>query len=413
MTTAVRRASVRHGPAWVRLRGHFPAVVCGACLAACADEPAAPPAIPEWTIVEELRLGSIDDSRQALTRVGQLATDADGNLYVAQPQDGVIRVFSPDGDALAVIGGEGEGPGEFTALRSFGFLRDTLYVADPASGRLTYFTRDGRLIRTEPAPRVELGPDLVSMPPFLLLPGGDGVMSPGVPISVGVDRLPALPFVRIDASGRVLDTLGWRSRERMAMSFRQGGAVMSVMQPFSDGNLLGIGADPPLVADVARGVGPHRTFRVTVVGPGHDTLYAREYPYEPVAVPAALIDSVREATVQRIERFLGSRREAEQAAAEELFVPDWLPPVSQCELSADGRVWLQREALPGEPRTWVVLDPSGEPMGTFQVPADVEVRLVGTGTVWGVVTDALDVPYVVRYRVEGVGGAGVPDFPSG
>ena len=402
----------RQSPPWIRLAGTL-GPGCVALVSACSGEPASAPPIPEWTIVEELRLGSIDDPFQALTRVGSLDTDADGNLYVAQPQDGVIRVFSPGGEPRAVIGGEGEGPGEFEALRSFGFLGDTLYATDPAAGRITFFTKDGGLIRTEPAPRVDLGPDLVSMPPFRLLPGGEAVMSPAVAISVDEDRVPALPFVRIDRTGRILDTLGWRSRERMAMSFSRGAAVMSTMQPFSDGNLLAIGSAPLLVADVDRTIGPHRTFRITVVREGHDTVYAREYAYESVSIPLAHLDSLREDAVRRAERFYGGRRAAEDAVGGALFVPPWLPPVSQCEMSDDGRVWLQREILPGEPRTWLVLDPGGEPVGTFQIPADVEIRLVESGTLWGVVTDALDVPYVVRYRVEGLGAASASPRPPG
>jgi len=51
----------------------------------------------KWTVHEQLRIGSVDDSAQALTRIGDILLGPDGRLYIAQPADLTIRVFDGEG----------------------------------------------------------------------------------------------------------------------------------------------------------------------------------------------------------------------------------------------------------------------------------------------------------------------------
>ena len=59
-----------------------------------------------------------------------------------------IRVFDSGGDHLLTLGGQGQGPGEFSGIPVVRFLPpDTLLALDPNLGRLTWFTLDGRTVR--------------------------------------------------------------------------------------------------------------------------------------------------------------------------------------------------------------------------------------------------------------------------
>ena len=49
------------------------------------------------TLVEVLRIGSVDDTCDAFGKVMSLAVDGDGRIYVADSQASDIRVFSPRG----------------------------------------------------------------------------------------------------------------------------------------------------------------------------------------------------------------------------------------------------------------------------------------------------------------------------
>ena len=68
------------------------------------------------TLVEVLRIGSLDDTCDSFGKVMSLAVDGDGRIYVADWQASDIRVFSPLGECVRTFGRSGEGPGGFRLL---------------------------------------------------------------------------------------------------------------------------------------------------------------------------------------------------------------------------------------------------------------------------------------------------------
>ena len=78
--------------------------------------PDAPTMGPPPTLVEELRIGSLDEPCTSLGNAFSLAVDDGGPIHVADLQTNQIRVFSPEGQCLRTFGREGEGPGEFAML---------------------------------------------------------------------------------------------------------------------------------------------------------------------------------------------------------------------------------------------------------------------------------------------------------
>ena len=84
-----------------------------------------------WQLEEVLRIGSLE-SEDLVTGVLDLAIGPDSALYVAQALVPAITVFSLDGQVLRRIGRAGQGPGDFElAASNVGWIRDTLWVADP------------------------------------------------------------------------------------------------------------------------------------------------------------------------------------------------------------------------------------------------------------------------------------------
>jgi hypothetical protein len=90
--------------------------------ASCADTPTPGTVAPEWTADVELRIGSVDDPGTALSGVGAIVSADDGRFYVAQPQDGQVRIHAPGGELLRRFGSQGEGPGEFAVLGCHGMV---------------------------------------------------------------------------------------------------------------------------------------------------------------------------------------------------------------------------------------------------------------------------------------------------
>lgn len=76
------------------------------------DNPAQAPGGVEIVQPTELfRVGG-DDDEVFFGSVGSIHADADGNLYVLDSQLSEVQVYSPTGEHLRTLGGEGDGPGE-------------------------------------------------------------------------------------------------------------------------------------------------------------------------------------------------------------------------------------------------------------------------------------------------------------
>jgi hypothetical protein len=71
-----------------------------------------------WTLVEDLRLGSLDGTGPTLfAQIAAILPDDAGNIYILDYPTQEIRVFNASGDHLRTIGGEGQGPGELRGAR--------------------------------------------------------------------------------------------------------------------------------------------------------------------------------------------------------------------------------------------------------------------------------------------------------
>lgn len=102
---------------------------------------------------KHLVLGGEDTSGPLLLMPRQVEEGPDGNLYVLDTGDGTIKVYTPAGNYLRSLGGEGEGPGEFqrTDGATFGFTPDGLLLFTEFFGGhrwLTLLRLDGTLQST-------------------------------------------------------------------------------------------------------------------------------------------------------------------------------------------------------------------------------------------------------------------------
>jgi hypothetical protein len=104
-------------------------------------------------------------------------------------------------------------------------------------------------------------------------------------------------------------------------------------------------------------------------------------------VPGAIRDSIEASVPAAIAA-------ARFAAAP---IPQYYPPVRSLTIADDGSMWLDLQGH--RPSRWMVLDSAG--IHTADVTGEGSMRIFAVRgmTVWGVVTDSLDIPYVVRSRI--------------
>lgn len=386
-----------------------PAALCVALLgAACAAGPQDDRLVddlPELTLTEEVRIGSVDDPDLGFSSISSVIAGEDGLVYVLERSEKEVRVYR-DEQFVMRFGGAGSGPGEFESPMSMGLLGDTLWVLDLGNQRLSMFSRAGTYIGSYNTPPVMIEP----RPGITVMLRAGGLRSDGTLSSTfGVmlrDEAPAdtllIPVVRMDTSGAVIDTIRY---QKFAMSPRSmidvGGrsvtmpgppATSTIVSEAADGGLFTI--ERPLATTAAAG-----EFTVTRTAAAGDTLYSRTFRYRPHPWSDAAIDSLV-ASRDFVFEMMGVDIEAGRAATRKaLTMPDFQPGIGIVRPDGDGSLWLRSEDAAGPTARWLLLDPAGSPRGVITVPRNNTLRETAGDVAWFVEPDDMDVPWLVRYRI--------------
>lgn len=386
---------------------------------ACSDEiprssSGGAPAGGAGALQEIARIGSVDGPG-ALTEVGGVRIGPDGRVYVAQPQEELIRVFDAGGEPVASIGRSGGGPGEFRDLAHMGIRGDTLYVSDDNLGRVSYFDLDGRFFTSEQWVSPQFSrPPTVYMPtaPAALLGDGTALVQPGMmvaatgSIDLGVFTGEySTPFLRIDRQSQVVDTVTWEQQRNTLLVMAHEGGQFIVPTPFDENPLYSVAPDGRGIVTVHRTPSPdtrEASFQVTLVAPTRDTLFHVALPFAPVPVSE---ERLRAAVEERLEqrgrgRAIPRTETVMAALQEEGLVPATLPPVTALMTAQDGTIWLRREELGDRAVDWIVLQPDGSVGPSLSLPARQRVVAAYGQSVVAVEGDDLDVPYLVLYRLD-------------
>lgn len=176
--------------------------------------------------------------------------------------------------------------------------------------------------------------------------------------------------------------------------------TVGVMIPYVFTSLAAVAPDQSYVVRVelpvpgSTDVVPARLVRYALSG---DSLGTGELELDAVPIPESVRDSLLDVEVDRIADRMGGTAAARRALQSEFWVPTHYPVVSNVVAGEDRTTWLKIGA-PGEGR-WMVLDGEWDPIGTLTLPEDFRLELASVRELWGVATDQLDVPRIVRYRV--------------
>lgn len=368
-------------------------------------------------LVEELRIGRLEGPEEStFGRIVGLAVAPDGTIYVADQQVPALRKYAPDGSYLGLVGGAGEGPGEYSRPDGgLAVLPDgRIALRDPGNARIQLFGPDGEPAGTWPV----RGSSFTSRPLYVDTTGhvyhmvfdfGQeetrvrlAVFDPETGSEGAVDTLdvpewdvetPTLEAVHVSEEGGT-------SRSRRSVPF----SPRDVWTFHPRGWFVG-GVTDRYAVYLFRDDGP--VLRI-------------EREREPVPVRPGERDNVRERTV----------------AAMRTTDPDWRwdgpeipgtkPPWRSVFAGREGRIWVQLhtpaepipedeigadEDLPGErpPERWReplvfdVFEPDGRYLGRVEAPEGMDLSpgpVIRGDRVWAVARDALGVDYVVRYRLE-------------
>ena len=340
-----------------------------------------------WTLHEELRIGSLDEEGpQSFARIASLAVDHEGRVWVLEGQAAELRVFDATGAHVRTVGRKGAGPGEFRQpLRVDLGPEGQLWVVDPLNARLSVFDSAGTYLEGLRTPGG-----------FVLFPWKGGFDERGAyysPIQLPpVNSRPVFGFGRFDRSFSPLDTVHLPTdpvtRASFATVSNNGQSSMTAGVPFQGGlrwQLSQSGTVWALITD------QYRLIEFTTTG---DTLHVSTKQHEPLAVSS----EERAKAIADLKWFTSQGGQIDESR-----IPPTRPLTTDFFLDDAGFVWVAtgRGASMDE-QPFDVFNPTGQFLGSVVAPFRLLLSpqpIVRDGLLYGVVSDSLDVPYVVRARI--------------
>lgn len=355
---------------------------------------AAPPAgaqraaAPQVRLERLLSLGGDQAGREAaFADVADIAASPSGEVYVLDAGDKSVRVFSPTGRLVRRFGREGAGPGEFNLPISLR-VDSLVAVSDLGQQRMSYFTLEGRHVRTA---RNQV-PGGVSL--LRLVPLRHGRMVGVTPASLGVrpggtgHTGSAYSAVVVAGPGGSLDTLLRPHSGSAIFHPRQGQVPFGTLDTHAGrGGAHAVLGDSILAA--ADGyTGEVRWYRADRQG----------------------LTLIRTRQLQSRSRPVGAddlRQMERQLYAQYPDLPRRLviepPPrvsiASQAVFAPDGSLWIRNTAGRGHAHVWTVFDAAGEVTLRLSLPAGFDLQHVRGDRLYGVARTANDAPVVQVYRL--------------
>lgn len=372
-------------------------VLAGSCDAP-ADSPTtdAPPGTPLAIASDPLVSVGVasGDTAQEFGRVVTPFLLPDDRFAVPDGLAQVIRIFDLDGNALQSLGGQGEGPGEFSALARAWPRGDTIEAFDLQTVRVTRFLPDSSV------EVVALRPERFG---FFPLPGAvsDGWILSGVdntgPGAGPPDGRDEIGLLHLESDGetqhRVAGTLGIHRYSH------DGG---SGVHPVSPQGVYRIHQDRLYVGE---------TLTPRIVVYDLDGTVQSEITWEPAegTDPAAALAVVRDSALARAD---SDELESVRQTFDAVPTAEAVPVFHDLLVDGEGFIWVRPYELPGHAhylggwagpgagRSWLIFTPEGERVGTVEVPDELIPVHIGTDAILGLVRDELGVESVHIHAIE-------------
>lgn len=256
-------------------------------------------------------------------RIADAAFLKDGGFVVADPQGHVLHLFDPAGRRTAILGGKGDGPGEFSGLMgSVHSLGDSIVVFETSRQLWTVFDGEGTFLETI---RFDLGSRGQTLGVL-----GDRSVVVAHPSSFPMDVV-ARDTVELKrfslVTGELLGTLGSYPGAERYGTISGGFSVFPL--PFGRSSTFDVWPEEGLIA-----VGTADSSAVVLLHSDGRPAGEVTIPLSPRVVTPEMIAAWREA------------RPAAAAALEEIEFPESTPPYAAVTADHAGYLWVQEPEIP-------------------------------------------------------------------
>lgn len=364
-----------------------------------------------WRIDERpiVQIGAVEGPAEyQFTELVGAVRLSDGRIVVADRGASELRLFGSDGGFLAVVGRQGEGPGEFRRLEYVGvFQGDSLATFDSALRRIQIFGPDGAFVRSY---LVESMME-TAMPDKVIDIVGSSLLAVrfidfGSEIPSGIVRWPHELVATMDLRTGHVDSVSYLPGFEASVDAHPDGRYTHGRYIFGKGNEFS--AKAGRIATISTD-----TFSVNILGLDGSPFLKIRMEREPAPATGeefaryveGVLDLVfpenREAAPEDVERFRKSLQDSPRSST--------LPILRSIQLDAEGNVWVERYFHPGEvPPPYLVFGSDGRWLGEVGVPPGLDRGFIpyqapslqiGSDFFLGVWKDELDVQTVRLYEL--------------
>lgn len=339
----------------------------------------------EWRVVEEIRVGTLDgDGPDMFGDITSFEVDPEGRIWILEGQAQEIRVFGADGRHVRTVGRQGGGPGEFArALQIRRGPDGNMWVIDPQNNRISVLDSAGTYLEGMQTPGG-----------FIIIPWPGGFDAAGnyySPVPLPSDEGFNMGLMRLDPSFTPIDTVAIPrdpvERERFEIRREDMRWLRSI--PFTGGFDWRLAPSGTLWGTLT---GEYRLFQLSLAG---DTLRTITREFTPLPVTDADMDRARE----NLESFIRNGGKVDWSK-----IPSTKPAIEEFFFDDEGNLWVAPVTTQEDDgHLFDVFDPDGRFLGTLRTPfplATYPVPIIRDATIYGITEDELEVPYVVRARIE-------------
>ncbi len=385
---------------------------------------------------ELYRVGALDGEEwETFARIARVRFDGEGRLYILDPGRHSVVVLSPEGEYLRTVGTRGEGPGELRSPTTLEVMEDgTIVIGDMGARAYVLYASDGSYLRSVPLTDADGFPS----PSSLFHPSG-GIVTWGISLTFGPGQQPSFPtevpirLTSLDGSGTATLAEAWvpprnldlpvirapagggSVQMRIAVGGGGGGPALTGFEPrihtavLPDGRVAVVDSTLYRIAvyDPTGSTGDtfERSIRPQLVGEVEQRLERErrlaDLASGATAPPTMLMMGGGGATLTGPNEEEWRRSQEERIATMEFW--DEIPVIQALASDVEGRLWVERSALPGEEGPVDLLSSGGSYLGSIP-PGSVRIPAAfgPNGLAAYIEEDELEIPFVRVVRLTGL-----------
>lgn len=333
--------------------------------------------------IEFERVASYGDTDDMF--IGQMrgaGVDENGRVYLADASDMLVHIYEPDGTHIQSIGGEGEGPGEFSAVNQPQLYNNHMYVIDFMQRRVSAFKLDDYSFDYA----INIGDNdsgMMGFPEqFIPLSNGNYFMVMSSMNGEDGEYSQKPELFLMDKNGEVVEKemITFDSSKMVTVQSGNGG-FMLMMPPYLRQSIVRSNSQEEIIYA--------NSDRMFIQFYDMDGNFKRGVYYSHPKLP---LDRNR-----IIDNYEGDEM---KSALRKETMPETMPVFNQMHLDDEDRLWFSIITDEEDEREYWLLNPEGERLASFTWPEGRNIQAIRDNHIYTQEEDDMGLHEIVKYRIQ-------------